>query len=331
VIPDRPLVIAHRGASGHRPEHTLEAYELAIRLGADYIEPDVVITRDGVLVARHENELSTTTDVASRPALAGRRTTKRIDGRDVTGWFCEDFTLEELRTLRVRERLPFRSPAFDGRYPIPTLQETVDLARDWSSRLGRTVGIYPETKHPTYFESIALPLEPRLLELLEANGYRGPQAPVFIQSLEIGNLEKLRRMTELPLVQLLEEGHLRPFDLAASGDPRTFEDLTRPAELERIASYANAIGCHKRLIVPAGPDGRLRPPTTLLRDAHAAGLRVHAWTFRSEPVFLAPDYEGAPEREYEQFLALGLDGVFTDFPGTAVAVREELSARKGNR
>lgn len=320
-----PLVIAHRGASGHRPEHTLEAYELAIRLGADFIEPDVVITRDGVLVVRHENEISETTDVAARPEFADRRTVKRIDGRAVSGWFTEDLTGAELRTLRARERLAFRSHARDGLLPVPTLQEVLDLAKGWSARLGRPIGVYPETKHPSYFASVGLPLEPALLGLLEANGYRGADAPVFLQSFETGNLRALRRLTDLPLVQLLGEPGERPWDLEAAGDPRAARDLTTPAGLREIATYADAIGCHKRLIVPAAPDGRLLPPTALVADAHAAGLRVHAWTFRSEPVFLAPDYEGDPEREIEQFLALGVDGLFCDFPDVGVRVRDRLA------
>lgn len=320
----RPRIIAHRGASGYRPEHTLEAYGLAIAQGADFIEPDVVATRDGVLVVRHENEISETTDVAAHRELAKRRTTKTIDGREVSGWFTEDLTLEELRTLRATERLLFRSHSRDGLYRVPTLQEVVDLARSESGRVRRPIGVYPEIKHPSYFASIGLPLEPRLLELLEASGCGGADVPVFLQSFETGNLRGLRGRTSLPLVQLLGEPEEQPWDLAARGDPRSARDLVTPAGLREIAAYADAVGCHKRLLVPAGADGRLLRPTTLVDDAHAAGLEVHVWTFRSEPVFLAPDYGGDPGRELEQFLALGVDGLFCDFPDVAVRVRDRL-------
>lgn len=325
----RPLVIAHRGASGHRPEHTLAGYELAIRLGADYIEPDVVSTRDGVLVARHENELSETTDVAAHPEFAGRRTTKTIDGRSVEGWFCEDFTLAEVRALRVLERLPFRSRDHDGRHQVPTLLEVLELARGAGAARGRPVGVYPETKHPTYFRSLGLALEEPLVDLLHRSGFQGPGAAAFVQSFEPGSLRRLQRLTDLPLVQLLDEREGRPHDLALSGDPRTFGDLAAPQGLAWLATFASAVGCHKRLLVPAGHDGRLLPPTSLVVDAHRAGLAVHAWTFRSEPRFLAPDYGGAPERELEQFLSLGVDGLFTDFPELAVAVRNRLHPEAG--
>lgn len=278
-MPLRPLVIAHRGASGYRPEHTLAAYELAIEMGADFIEPDLVITRDGVLIARHENDISGTTDVIDRPEFRSRR-------RE-TGWFSEDFTLAEIKTLRARERLEFRDHGFDGRFEIPTFQEIVDLARR------RNVGVYPETKFPSYFRSIGLPLEEPLVEALHAASFRD----IFLQSFDADSLKLLRRMTDLPRIQLLEDGEQRT-----------------AAQLEEIAAYANGIGPNKRLIVPAGPDGRLLPPTSLVEDAHRAGLLVHPWTFRSDPVFLAPDYEGDAAREIEQFLSLEVDGLFTDFP-----------------
>ena len=294
-----PLVIAHRGASGYRPEHTLAAYELAIEMGADFIEPDLVITRDGVLIARHENDITGTTDVIDRPEFRSRRRTKWIDGREVTGWFTEDFTLAEIKTLRARERLEFRDRSFNGMFEIPTFQEILDLARR------ENVGVYPETKFPSYFRSIGLPLEEPMVEALHAAGLRA----VFLQSFETGNLKLLKTMTDLPRIQLLDVGG-QPWDLALAGDPRTYQELG----LEEIASYADGIGPNKRLIVPAGPDGRLRPPTSLVEDAHRAGLLVHPWTFRSDPVFLAPDYEGDAVREIEQFLSLEVDGLFTDFP-----------------
>ena len=293
----RPLVIAHRGASGYRPEHTLAAYELAIELGADFIEPDLVSTRDGVLVVRHENEISETTDVAGRPEFRDRRTTKEIDGRPVTGWFTEDFTLAEIKTLRARERLAFRNHSYDGQFEIPTFREVLDLAE----RKG--AGVYPETKHPSYFRSIGLPLEEGMIEALDAAAFRGKSggkdAPVFLQSFEVGNLRRLREMTDLRLVQLLEkEG--RPW-----GADRSYLDMATPEGLSEIASYADGIGPDKRLILSTG---------SLVDDAHAAGLLVHPWAFRSDPSFLAPEYEGDPGREYEQFLKLGVDGFFSDFP-----------------
>ncbi len=297
-MPSRPLVIAHRGASGYRPEHTLAAYELAIEMGADFIEPDLVSTRDGVLVARHENDISGTTDVVDRPEFRSWRRTKRIDGREVTGWFTEDFTLAEIKTLRARERLEFRDRQFNGMFEIPTFQEILDLARR------RNVGVYPETKFPSYFRSLGLPLEEPMVEALHAAGFQGPGAEVFLQSFEMGSLKLLKTLTDLPRIQLLDDGA---------------HTMAAPERLAEIAAYADGIGPNKRLIVPVGQDGRLRPPTSLVEDAHRAGLLVHPWTFRSDPVFLAADYEGDPVREIEQFLALGADGLFTDFPDLVIA------------
>jgi glycerophosphoryl diester phosphodiesterase len=332
-----PIVIGHRGASGYRPEHTLAAYKLAIDMGADYIEPDLVSTKDHVLVARHENEISGTTDVADHPEFADRKATKTIDGVAVTGWFTEDFTLAELRTLRAKERLPDIRPAntaFDGLYQIPTFQQVINLAKR------RQVGIYPETKHPTYFRSIGLPLEEPLLATLRANGYRGPNAPVFIQSFEVGNLKQLSRKTRLPLVQLLDATG-RPYDFVVSGDPRTYADLATPAGLAEIATYADGVGPNKNLIVPRDAQNRLTSPTTLVRDAHRAGLLVHPWTFRRENTFLPEDFrQGNPASpvylqatgdfpaELRLFYKLGVDGLFTDNPDVAVAVRHQVFARR---
>ncbi|KXK61904.1 glycerophosphodiester phosphodiesterase [Micromonospora rosaria] len=332
---DRPLVIAHRGASGYRPEHTLEAYRLAIRMGADYIEPDLVPTRDGHLVARHENEISGTTDVADRPEFAGRKATKTIDGVTVTGWFTEDFTLAELRTLRARERLPLvrsTNTAFDGQFPVPTFQEVVDLARTEGRARGRTIGVYPETKHPTYFASIGLPLEEPLVAVLRRNKLTGRNAPVIIQSFETANLRKLDRMIDVPLAQLLDATG-RPYDFTVAGDPRTYADLATPAGLRWIARYADGVGVQKNLIVPRDATGRLLAPTTLVRDAHRERLVVHAWTFRAENQFLAVDHRtgtdpnarGDITAEYELFYRLGVDGVFADHPDTAVAARAGLT------
>jgi glycerophosphoryl diester phosphodiesterase len=294
------LIIGHRGASGHRPEHTIESYSLAIAMGADYIEPDLVSTKDGVLIARHENEIGSTTDVADR--FPGRKTTKTIDGQSITGWFTEDFTLAEIRTLRAKERLPFRSHERDGLYPVPTFDEVLALAAAQSRETGRTIGVYPETKHPGYFRSIGLPLEPPLLATLETHGLRDRTAPVFIQSFEPANLKLLRPQTTLRLVLLLE----------ATAD-------VSPARLADIRTFADGIGPNARLIVPANADGTLREPTTLVTDAHQAGLLVHVWTLRSEPAFLSPSYGGDPLKEYRQFAALGVDGIFSDFPDVAFA------------
>lgn len=328
-----PVMIAHRGASGYRPEHTIESYRLAIQMGADFIEPDLVSTRDGVLVARHENEIGGTTDVKDRPEFIDRRTTKEIDGLPVTGWFTEDFTLAELRTLWARERLPEVRPEaahYDDRFRIPTLDEVIALAQEESARLGRTIGIYPETKHPSYFDSIGLPLEPPLLAALERAGWTEAADPVFIQSFETENLRMLRRRTGVRLVQLME-AQGRPYDLARRGDPRTYAELATPAGLAEIATYADAIGPNKALVIPRDADGRLRPPTTLVADAHAAGLQVHPWTFRRENVFLPADFRsgdvtdpaflngpGDLRAEIAAFLAAGVDGVFSDNPDVAV-------------
>src|SRR6266542_2228712 len=329
----KPLVVGHRGASGYRPEHTLASYELAIEMGADYIEPDLVSTKDHQLVARHENDITGTTDVASHPEFADRRTTKTIDGNPITGWFTEDFTFAELRTLRAKERLPAIRPAntaFDGLYQIPTLQEVIDLAKR------HHVGIYPETKHPTYFRGIGLPLEEPLVATLRANGYRGTKAKVFIQSFEVGNLKRLNRMTDVPLVQLIDEVG-KPYDFVVSGDPRTYADLIKPAGLAEIAGYADGLGPSKNLIVPRDAQNRLRQPTTLVRDAHKAGLVVHPWTFRRENNFLPEDFrQGNPASpvylqatgdfpaELQLFYKLGVDGVFSDNSDVAVAVRHRV-------
>jgi glycerophosphoryl diester phosphodiesterase len=332
-----PLVIGHRGASGYRPEHTLASYQLAIEMGADYIEPDLVSTKDHVLVARHENDITGTTDVADHPEFADRRTTKTIDGRAITGWFTEDFTLAELRTLRAKERLPDLRPfntAFDGLYQVPTFQEVIDLAK------GAGVGIYPETKHPTYFDSVGLSLEEPLLATLRTNGLDRPRAKVFIQSFETANLKELHRKTRLPLVQLIDEVGA-PYDFVVAGDPRTYDDLVTPEGLAEIATYADGVGPSKNRIVPRDAAGNLLDPTSLVRDAHRAGLVVHPWTFRRENSFLpldfrqgnpaSPLYLGAPgdlPAELRLFFRLGVDGVFSDNPDTAVATRHQFFTRR---
>lgn len=334
-----PIVIGHRGASGYRPEHTLASYQLAIDLGADFIEPDLVSTRDGHLVARHENDISGTTDVADHPEFASRKTSKVIDGVTITGWFTEDFTLAELRTLRARERLGALRPqnaAFDGQFEIPTLEEVIALAQRESQLRHRVIGIYPETKHPTYFQRIGLSLEEPLVRILDAAGLRSKHDAVFIQSFEVSNLQKLNRMTHLPLVQLIDASGA-PFDFVAAGDPRTYRDLITPAGLHEIARYADGIGPNKNLIIPRDATGKLLAPTTLVTDAHANRLVVHPFTFRAENVFLPRDFQiGDPANplfaglrgdfpaELVQFDGLGLDGLFTDQPDVAVAVRAGL-------
>ena len=327
------LVIAHRGACGYRPEHTLASYRLAIRMGADYIEPDLVPTRDGVLVARHENEISGTTDVADHPEFAGRRTTRTIDGKRVTGWFTEDFTLAELRTLRAKERLPQqrqRNTLYDGRWPVPTFDEILDLAAEESARRGELVGVYPETKHPSYFESVGLALEEPLADALRRHGLDRPNAQVFVQSFETANLRRLDAMVRVPLVQLVAASGA-PHDLVAAGDTRTYADLVTPAGLREISTYAEAIGPDKDLVVPRDADGRLGGPTSLVGDAHSAGLVVHAYTFRDENHFLPrccrtdsdAGAKGDAFGEYRAFLDAGVDGVFSDHPDTALVARED--------
>ena len=333
------LVIGHRGASALRPEHTLASYELAIELGADVIEPDLVATSDGVLVARHENEISGTTDVAAHPEFAARRTTKSIDGANVTGWFTEDFTLAELKTLRAKERIPANRPAntaYDGRFPIPTLQEVIDLARAKTAETGRTIAVYPETKHPSHFKAIGLPLEKRLVDALHANGYAGRRAPVFIQSFEVANLKEMRALTDLPIVQLLS-GSGRPDDFRRAGDARTYASMTTPAGLREIAAYADGIGPSKEMVIPRDTQNNLAAPTALVADAHAAGLVVHPYTFRPENPFLpaslrrgdtaSPSTRGDLAAEITAFLQAGVDGVFTDDPGVGRAAMDAFLKR----
>lgn len=321
------IVIAHRGASGERPEHTLASYRLAIEQGADYIEPDLVLTKDGVLVARHENEISETTDVADKAEFVDRKTSKIIDGHKMTGWFTEDFTLAELKTLRAKERLPqLRSAnmAFDGQFEIPTFDEILALAKEASRTTGRTIGVYPETKHPSYFNAIGLPHEGPLLAALTKYGHVDKSAPVFIQSFEVENLKALRSKTQLRLIQLLD----------AKGGPADRSDLryTQMASaegLKTIATYADGIGPNKALIIPHTMLGNLGDPTTLVTDAHKVGLAVHPWTFRRENYFLPlaqksgvdPRGTGDLETEIKAFLATGIDGIFSDNVTEAVAAR----------
>lgn len=342
-----PIVIGHRGAAGYLPEHTLESYALAVELGADYIEPDLVATKDGHLIARHEPNIINTTDVATRPEFAGRRRMAVIDGAAEEGFFASDFTLAEIKTIRAKQAFAERPQQFNGKFNIVTLEEIIALAKRKSDETGRTIGIYPETKHSTYHQKIGLPLEKRLVDTLDKAGWNRRGAPVFIQSFEQANLKQLRKMTPLPLIQLIDaddvnaDGSLaynapfdRPYDWTVSGDPkllaRTFGYLVTDAGLKEVATYADGIGPWKRYIVStvaAGLPGpgeaslKLTQPTDVIARAHKAGLLVHAYTFRNEQRRLASDYAGNPVNEYLQFYKLGIDGVFSDFADTAVAAR----------
>jgi glycerophosphoryl diester phosphodiesterase len=340
-------VIGHRGASGYVPEHTLAAYYIAVQQGADFIEPDLVITKDGVLVARHENEIGDTTNVSQRAEFGSRRTTKTIDGVPITGWFTEDFTLAELKTLRATERIPRVRPAnarFDGMFEVPTLEEVLalvesinqqrrKLAQRKEKRRVKVLGVYPETKHPTYFTQLGLPLEEPLVKLLRQYGYNDANDAVFIQSFEVANLKKLLRMTKVPLAQLISDTG-KPWDFAVNNDPRTYADLVTPAGLAQISQYASGIGANKDLIILRA-SGFLGSPTTLIRDAHQAGLIVHAWTFRAENTFLPNDFKsssdpiayGDMDAEIKRFLELGLDGFFTDQPDIGLNVRDDFVRR----
>jgi len=338
-----PLVVGHRGASGYVPEHTLASYFIAIQQGADYVEPDLVSTKDGVLITRHENEIGGTTDVGEKPEFASRRTTKSIDGSDITGWFTEDFTLAEIKTLRARERIPENRPAntrFDGQFEIPTLDEVLALilsenaqraeaARKQGLPRPKPIGVYIETKHPTYFDSVGLSLEEPLVRALNRHGYTGKRANVILQSFEVSNLKDLNRMTRVPLAQLLDTSG-QPYDFTVKKDPRTYRDLTTPAGLREIASYADGIGAHKNLIIPRTSEGTLGQPTTLVADAHANGLVVHGWTFRAENPFLPtnlregvdPAAHGDVLTEMRLFLETGMDGFFTDHPDLGATARD---------
>jgi glycerophosphoryl diester phosphodiesterase len=325
-----PIIIAHRGTSGERPEHTIASYTLAIEQGADFIEPDLVLTKDRVLVARHENEISETTDVAAHPEFDRLKATKLIDGEKKIGWFTEDFTLAELKTLRAEERIPLlrqANTAFDGQFSIPTFEEILELAKAQGAKQGRVIGVYPETKHPSYFASIGLPHEASLLALLAQYGFTDKTAPIFIQSFEVGNLQELRKKTTIRLIQLMDE----------QGSPADRRDLNyvamaTPAGLKAIAAYADGIGPNKAMIIPRNLIGNLGTPTSMVSDAHKAGLAVHPWTFRRENYFLPlsfksginPAGHGDLEGEIRAFLATGIDGLFSDNPAQAVAARKDL-------
>ena len=353
---EKPLVIGHRGAAGYLPDHTLEGYKKAIAMGADFIEPDLVATKDGVLVARHEPNITGTTDVSKRPEFASRKTKKMVDGVEEEGWFASDFTLAELKMLRAIQPLADRDAQYNGQFQIPTFVEVLDLAKAEGAKVGRTVGVYPETKHPTYHAALGLPLEDRLLATLAQYGYTTKASPVIVQSFEVANLKYLRSKTQVRLVQLVDGNDLnadgsidltapydKPYDFAVAGDARTFASLLTPAGLQQVKTYADGIGPWKPYLIPSklvdnNKDGKpddlngdgkiderdrvMMAPTDVVKNAHAAGLFVHPYTFRSEAKRLASDFKGDPKAEYKLFYELGVDGVFSDFPDQARVARD---------
>jgi glycerophosphoryl diester phosphodiesterase len=333
-----PLVIGHRGASGSLPEHTLQAYRLAIKVGADYIEPDLVATKDGVLIARHEPNIDGTTNVEDHPEFASRKTTKMVDGQPVEGWFASDFTLAEIKTLRATQSRAGRPTEFDGKFAIPTFQQVIALAKRESRRTGRRIGIYPETKHPTFHQELGLPLEARLVAALKRNGLNKRRSPVFIQSFEQANLKQLNGMTRVRLVQLVDANDTdangnptyappfdRPYDWTKSGRTDLYAHFATDAGLAEIKTYADGIGPWKPYIVPMDPAGNVFAPTDLVARAHAHGLLIHTWTFRDDA--FPTGYAGGPISEYLTFYRLGIDGVFSDFPETAFTAREIFRRR----
>ncbi|MEU5402958.1 glycerophosphodiester phosphodiesterase [Streptomyces sp. NPDC005963] len=340
-----PTVIAHRGASGYRPEHTMGAYRLALDMGAHVIEQDLVPTKDGHLVCRHENDITGTTDVADRTEFAGRRTTKTIDGTRLTGWFTEDFTLAELKTLRAKERIPRNRPdntLYDGRWAIPTFDEVLRWANDEGRRRDRPVWLHIETKHPTYFRRLGLGLEERLARLLRRHGRDGRDAPVFLQSFEPDSMRRMARLVSAPRVVLLSGPTSRPWDFVVGGDPRTVADLVEPEGLAWLASFAQGIGPTLDLVIPKDANGELGEPTALVRDAHRRGLLVHPYTLRNENVFLPADFRrddgganagadgyGDVFGAYRRYFATGIDGIFTDHPDTGLLAAE--AHRDGRR
>jgi len=339
-----PLVVAHRGASGYRPEHTIAAYELAVQMGANYIEPDLVMTKDGQLVDRHEPEISGTTDVAAHPEFASRKTTKKLDGVDVTGWFTEDFTLAELRTLRAKERLATvrqRNTIYDGLYQVPTYEEVLRLRERLSKKYRRTIGIIPEIKHSTYFHDKGLVPEPQVVALTEKYGLNKRNAPMWIQSFEITNLKDLRfrhgYKASSTFLAWTGTGPLDgPYDLISKGDKRLYQDWMTPKGLKEISRFANGVGPEKFFVIPKKADGTLGQPTSLVGDAHRLGLKVVPWTFRNENQFMAKDLQkgtnpaayGKAIEEQVAYLRTGLDGLFTDNPDTGVVARDVFRGRQ---
>ncbi|KKD04752.1 glycerophosphodiester phosphodiesterase [Streptomyces sp. WM6386] len=331
-----PTIIGHRGASGYRPEHTLGSYQLALDLGAHVVEAgDLVPTRDGHLVCRHEPEIGGTTDVADHPEFAGRKTTKLLDGVSVTGWFTEDFTLAELKTLRAIERIPANRPhntLYNGRWEIPTFEEVLKWQDEQTRKRGKQVWIYPETKHPTYFRKLGLGLEERVAKLLRKYGKDGRNAPVILQSFEPTSIQRLNKLVGNPLVVLLSSAAGRPWDFVETGDPRTVADLITPKGLKEIADYAQGIGPTLDLVIPKDANGSLTTPTTLVADAHKAGLILHPYTMRNENPFLPTEFRKGTDADaygdvfgaYRTYFATGIDGVFTDNPDTGLLARQDF-------
>ncbi|WP_327322353.1 glycerophosphodiester phosphodiesterase [Streptomyces sp. NBC_01210] len=324
-----PTVIAHRGASGYRPEHTLGSYQLALDMGAHVVEQDLVPTKDGHLVCRHENDITGTTDVAAHPEFASRKTTKSIDGVSLTGWFTEDFTLAELKTLRAKERIPANrqeNTLYDGRWAIPTFEEVLRWAEKEGHRRGRPVWLHVETKHPTYFRGIGLGLEERLARLLRRYGRDRRNSPVFLQSFEPSSIQRLAGLVDSPRVVLLSAANTRPWDFVQAGDPRTVADLVKPEGLKWIASYAQGIGPTLDLIIPKDANGKLGTQTTLVRDAHAKGLILHPYTMRNENTFLPADFRRGTDPNaygdafgaFKVYFETGIDGIFTDNSDTGL-------------
>ncbi|MER7725912.1 glycerophosphodiester phosphodiesterase [Streptomyces sp. NPDC096323] len=333
-----PTVIGHRGASGYRPEHTLGSYQLALDMGAHIIEQDLVPTRDGHLVCRHENDITATTDVSAHPEFASRRTTKTVDGVSLTGWFTEDFTLAELKTLRAKERIPGsrqKNTLYDGRWEIPTFEEVLRWADREGRKRGKPVWLYVETKHPTYFRGLGLGLEEPLAKLLRRYGRHRAQSPLILQSFEPGSIQRLAKLVATPRVVLLSGAGSKPWDFVTSGDPRTTDDLVRPAGLKWMASFAQGIGPTLDLIIPKDGSGRLTTPTTLVRDAHAQGLILHPYTMRNENTFLPADFRRGTDPSaygdafgaFAAYFATGIDGIFSDNPDTALLAAADFAAK----
>jgi glycerophosphoryl diester phosphodiesterase len=352
-----PLVIGHRGYPGLLPDHTLQGYTLAIEKGADVIEPDLVLTKDCVLIARHEPMLSGTTNVAELPQFASKKTTKILDGFAVTDWFTCDFTLAEIKQLRAKQPFADRDQQYNGLYEIPTFEEIIALVKKQTKLKGRTIGIYPETKHPTFHENLNLPISDKLLAALEKAGWNSYNAPVFVQSFEVSNLQYINSKSSVKLIQLMDaydvkkDGSLdmtapngQPYDFVVAGDPRTYNDLATDAGLDFIKTYADGIGPWKPYIIPytftdanndnlpddINGDGKIDnrdfkklPATELIKHAHQRKLLVHVYTFRNESYRLLSDYKDDPEAEYKDFFGLGADGVFSDFTATAVSARKK--------
>ncbi|MEY9989968.1 glycerophosphoryl diester phosphodiesterase [Streptomyces sp. V4I8] len=332
----KPTIIGHRGASGYRPEHTLGSYQLALDMGADIVEAgDLVPTKDGHLVCRHEPEIGGTTDVADHPEFADRKKTKSLDGVSTTGWFTEDFTLAELKTLRATERIPANRPhntLYNGRWEIPTFEEVLKWQDEQTRGRGKQVWIYPELKHPTYFRKQGLALEERVAKVLHKHRKDRRNSPVILQSFEPTSIQRLNKLVDNPLVVLLSGATSRPWDFVETGDPRTVADLIKPAGLREIASYAQGIGPTLDLVIPKDAGGNLTTPTTLVSDAHKVGLILHPYTMRNENPFLPTNFRKGTDADaygdvfgaYRTYFATGIDGVFTDNPDTGLLAREDF-------